>query len=179
VHEVIVTDGRSHEPGPTPTGRIFRAILAENLTSASRPKLLVLAKLGCLMLKSPAPWQGTQMRKKGPSFTSRLLSKLRFMQQSVTGSSQPLVTEPTGWPEYREGMRTNLRLSAEQLRKGALRAGSKKYIWRTSGDGNVCPECAKNEGKLFAWDEPPIGGHPGETACCSSEWCRCFAEPIV
>ena len=67
------------------------------------------------------------MRKQGPSLISRLL-KLIFAQQIVASSDQPLVAEPTGWSEYHEAMRTNLRLSAEQLRKGALRAGSKRYI---------------------------------------------------
>jgi hypothetical protein len=157
------------------------AVLADHLTSyraiGCRPKRSILVKLDCFMLEPSATWRETPMWKQS-SLISRLFLKLILVQQINTRSGQPLPAEPTGWSEYRDAMRSNLRLSAEQLRKGALRAGSKRYIWRTSGDGSVCPKCAKNEGKLFSWDEPPIGRHPGETASCSSEWCRCYAEPI-
>lgn len=46
------------------------------------------------------------------------------------------------------------------------------YIWRTRGDGKVRPEHAANDGKVFAWDNPPPTGHPGE-----DYGCRCRAEP--
>jgi SPP1 gp7 family putative phage head morphogenesis protein len=46
------------------------------------------------------------------------------------------------------------------------------YIWRTQGDGNVRPSHAANEGKIFAWDNPPPMGNPGEAFGC-----RCWAEP--
>ena len=47
-----------------------------------------------------------------------------------------------------------------------------RYIWRTRGDGKVRPEHAANDGKIFAWDEPPSTGHPGQEFGC-----RCWAEP--
>ncbi len=46
------------------------------------------------------------------------------------------------------------------------------YIWRTRKDGKVRPEHAANEGKVFAWDNPPPTGHPGD-----DYGCRCTAEP--
>ena len=46
------------------------------------------------------------------------------------------------------------------------------YIWRTRQDGKVRPSHAANHGKVFAWDEPPATGHPGE-----DYECRCRAEP--
>ncbi len=46
------------------------------------------------------------------------------------------------------------------------------YIWRTRGDGKVRPSHAANDGKIFAWDDPPPTGHPGEDYNC-----RCTAEP--
>ncbi len=46
------------------------------------------------------------------------------------------------------------------------------YIWRTQGDGQVRPSHAANDGKIFAWDDPPSTGHPGE-----DYGCRCTAEP--
>lgn len=45
------------------------------------------------------------------------------------------------------------------------------YIWRTQGDGKVRTSHAANEGKIFAWDNPPETGHPGEDYNC-----RCTAE---
>jgi len=36
------------------------------------------------------------------------------------------------------------------------------YIWSTAGDGKVRPSHAANDGKTFAWDNPPSTGHPGE-----------------
>jgi len=48
------------------------------------------------------------------------------------------------------------------------------YIWRTSGDGKVRDSHAANNGKIFAWDDPPPTGHPGEDFGC-----RCTAEPYT
>ncbi|MBQ9732047.1 MAG: minor capsid protein [Alphaproteobacteria bacterium] len=45
------------------------------------------------------------------------------------------------------------------------------YIWRTEGDDLVREEHAQRDGEIFAWDEPPSGGHPGEDYNC-----RCTAE---
>ena len=48
------------------------------------------------------------------------------------------------------------------------------YIWRTRRDGKVRPRHAEREGQIFAWDNPPPGGHPGEDYNC-----RCTAEPYI
>ena len=48
------------------------------------------------------------------------------------------------------------------------------YIWRTQSDGKVRASHAANNGKIFAWDDPPPTGHPGE-----DYGCRCTAEPYV
>lgn len=45
------------------------------------------------------------------------------------------------------------------------------YIWRTRRDGRVRSSHAENDGKVFAWDNPPSTGHPGE-----APGCRCYAE---
>lgn len=47
------------------------------------------------------------------------------------------------------------------------------YIWRTQMDDRVRPRHADREGKEFAWDDPPLGGHPGEDYNC-----RCYAETL-
>jgi hypothetical protein len=48
------------------------------------------------------------------------------------------------------------------------------YIWRTRRDGKVRQSHAANNGKIFAWNNPPSTGHPGE-----DYGCRCTAEPYV
>lgn len=63
--------------------------------------------------------------------------------------------------------------------------GVRKYIWSTSLDErvrgrpdglypNARPSHWHREGKVFSWDEPPEGGHPGEDIKC-----RCSAIPVL
>lgn len=59
-----------------------------------------------------------------------------------------------------------------QARQQAM--GVTHYIWRTSNDERVREEHAAREGEMFAWDDPPEDGHPGDPISC-----RCFAEPIL
>lgn len=47
------------------------------------------------------------------------------------------------------------------------------YIWHTKEDGKVRQSHAKRDGKIFAYSNPPKGGHPGE-----AYGCRCWAEPV-
>lgn len=46
------------------------------------------------------------------------------------------------------------------------------YIWRTARDERVRTAHAANEGRVFAWTDPPETGHPGE-----AHQCRCWAQP--
>lgn len=46
------------------------------------------------------------------------------------------------------------------------------YTWRSLGDDKVRLSHAVNNGRIFAWDEPPTTGHPGEDYNC-----RCRAVP--
>jgi len=48
-----------------------------------------------------------------------------------------------------------------------------KYIWRTRADSKVRSVHAERDGKVFDWDNPPEGGHPGEAPNC-----RCRAVEI-
>ncbi len=67
----------------------------------------------------------------------------------------------------RRGTPIRLSLKAEDLGHQTTH-----YIWRTRGDPQVRPSHIENNGKLFAWDNPPETGHPGE-----DYGCRCTAEP--
>jgi hypothetical protein len=48
------------------------------------------------------------------------------------------------------------------------------YVWHTQGDGKVRSEHAERDGKIFSWDDPPEGGHPGEAPNC-----RCWTEAVA
>jgi len=50
----------------------------------------------------------------------------------------------------------------------------RRYVWRTVGDDTVRHNHAVREGRVFSWDDPPDGGHPGEDYNC-----RCWADPLV
>ena len=58
-----------------------------------------------------------------------------------------------------------------QLRQEDL--GIEQYIWRSQDDAKVRDSHAAYDDRVFRWDNPPKGGHPGE-----AHNCRCFAEPI-
>lgn len=76
---------------------------------------------------------------------------------------------------YRKAFQNYLRygLSIELQIKAAEEHPTSFYIWRTMGDDKVRPEHAANEGKVFAWDNPPPTGHPG-----ADFGCRCMGEPF-
>ena len=59
-----------------------------------------------------------------------------------------------------------------QLRQQDL--GIERYIWRSQDDAKVRDSHAEYDDRVFRWDEPPGGGHPGQ-----AHNCRCFAEPVA
>lgn len=58
-----------------------------------------------------------------------------------------------------------------QLRQEDL--GIEEYIWRSRDDDKVRDSHAAYDDRVFRWDDPPEGGHPGQ-----AHNCRCVAEPI-
>lgn len=70
-----------------------------------------------------------------------------------------------------KAIRHALRDQSSKISDGREKKG--QYIWRTRGDGKVRSEHADRDGKVFDWDNPPEGGHPGE-----AHNCRCWAEPL-
>lgn len=76
--------------------------------------------------------------------------------------------------QYRKAFQEYLRKGTSlKLAMNAQRA-TPHYIWRTRNDAKVRPDHAANAGQIFAWDNPPPTGHPGE-----DYGCRCVAEPYV
>jgi len=77
------------------------------------------------------------------------------------------------------------KLNGQLIKKRQTQLGIDSYIWRTSLDERVrgnpsgrypkaVPSHFAREGKVFNWDTPPEGGHPGEAILC-----RCTAEPYI
>lgn len=65
------------------------------------------------------------------------------------------------------------KLNAAVTETRQKKMGITNYFWRTSRDERVRKTHKDNEGKRFAWDNPPSKtGHPG-----SDVQCRCTAEP--
>ena len=65
---------------------------------------------------------------------------------------------------FRKG--TPIEMSIKQARP------TTHYISRTRNDVKVRSSHADQEGRVFSWDDPPVGAHPGEDYNC-----RCTAEP--
>lgn len=59
-----------------------------------------------------------------------------------------------------------------QLRQEDL--GIERYTWRSQDDAKVRDSHAAYSDRVFRWDDPPEGGHPGE-----AHNCRCHAEPFA
>ncbi|MBO6947640.1 MAG: hypothetical protein JJ855_06630 [Rhodospirillales bacterium] len=64
-------------------------------------------------------------------------------------------------------------LDADSFGSSARAQNEGKYIWRTRGDSKVRSEHAERDGKVFEWNNPHEGGHPGEATNC-----RCRAEEL-
>lgn len=75
-----------------------------------------------------------------------------------------------------------LQVSARQAASAAEQRqreiGITHYVWVAGDDAGACPACALNNGRVFAWDEPPPGGHPGMRSCCGEGHCRCVAQAV-
>lgn len=65
------------------------------------------------------------------------------------------------------------KLMSRASQERARAAGAGSYRWSSSKDERVRPEHAARDGKVFRWDDPPPGGHPGTEVLC-----RCVAVPI-
>jgi hypothetical protein len=83
-------------------------------------------------------------------------------------------------PTYREAFNECLRhgtpldLASKADGRRAETHPTTHYVWRTQGDARVRASHRANDGKIFAWDDPPPTGHPGE-----DYGCRCRAEPYA
>lgn len=85
------------------------------------------------------------------------------------------------WPvRWEEGWSDVIRVAGTETRHDRVtdedadrKAGRIAYRWRTRQDGRVRKSHALRHGRLFSWNYPPDGGHPGE-----DYGCRCTAEMV-
>lgn len=78
--------------------------------------------------------------------------------------------------------RTEVGRTATELTKArAESVGSTHFVWRTSGDSDVREDHRKLNGKVFAWNDPPVAdSRTGVRALPGSIYnCRCYAAPII
>lgn len=71
-----------------------------------------------------------------------------------------------------DGLLTGFRGLVNELRQRAL--GIEQYVWRSRDDARVRDSHADYDDRIFDWDTPPEGGHPGQAYNC-----RCHAEPFL
>ncbi|WP_082074554.1 phage minor head protein [Martelella endophytica] len=93
---------------------------------------------------------------------------LRYLKPQDRGNAERAsAAYRTAFQQYlRYG--TPIRLEA----KAAEPSPTSHYIWRTQHDERVRPSHAANDGNIYAFDNPPATGNPGE-----AYGCRCWAEP--
>jgi SPP1 gp7 family putative phage head morphogenesis protein len=81
------------------------------------------------------------------------------------------------WSDHRVRLVTRdqigkLNASLDQIKQE--QAGIEEYFWITVGDQSVRVTHQERDGQKFRWDNPPLGGHPGQDIRC-----RCHAEPVL
>lgn len=80
-----------------------------------------------------------------------------------------------------------LSLNAQVTQRRHEAAGITRYVWRTSGDGDVRPDHRALNGKTFSYDDPPVvnasevrRGRPERREGPGQDYqCRCTAEPVI
>lgn len=65
------------------------------------------------------------------------------------------------------------KLNGQLARMRQQNIGITHYRWRGTLDARERDSHLRREGRVFAWDDPPSDGHPGNAVRC-----RCHAEPI-
>jgi predicted kinase len=139
-----------------------RAAIAKRIVEAGREAIAVnvLAPLGvCLARNAERPaWR----RVPEPTIRKAWADLQRFP-----------VSADEGWTDVWTVIGTDVRTDRVTTEGRDRDAGRVFYRWRTEEDERVRPEHAKRHGRLFSWNYPPEGGHPGEDFNC-----RCEAELV-
>lgn len=141
----------------TPTGALFRARLAEQVT----------------LIKS-LPLDAAQ--RVHDLTTAALVDGRRAGELAVEiGRSGEVSASRARLIARTEVSRTSSMLVETRARG----AGSEGYIWRTAGDGDVRDSHKEMNGKYVRWDTMPTLSDGTRTHAGQIYNCRCFPEPII
>ena len=100
---------------------------------------------------------------------SALTVSLRELQSQVAGAAE------------RRASAAILQLNSQIIEETAKGAGSSHYRWETEQDDRVRAWHASKQGRIYAWDDPPMGGgsHADDVGAPGSGFgCRCLPVPI-
>ena len=114
-------------------------------------------------------------------FHESLADDLAKMQQSAPFNKQRIRSrlarryKSSGYNLRRLTRDQNNKLVGQLNQARQTEVGVERYIWQTAEDERVRETHAANNGKEFAWADPPAAtGHPGEDIQC-----RCVALPVL
>lgn len=113
------------------------------------------------------------MLKLDKAYEARELKRLRAMMEDPRYWKHQ---DPAYVARVRQGFEAlydTPRPRAHARRRTGAQEQSGHYVWHTIGDGRVRSSHADRDGKVFSWNAPPEGGHPGEAPNC-----RCWAEDV-
>lgn len=142
---VVGIDLAAIEPNLTPTIATFRRANVDLITSMARDKV---ERVKAILDDAP--------NARVETIRDRIME-----EQGVTKRQAALIARDQV-----------LSLNAQVTQKRHAAAGVEKYIWRTSGDGDVRPAHRALNGKTFSYDDPPVVSkdgrreHPGEDYQC-------------
>lgn len=141
----------------TPTGALFRSLLAEQVGLIK--SLPTKAAQRVHDLTTQALVDGTR--------SNEIAAEIARSGQ-VTASRAKLIA------------RTEVaRTSSMLIEARASAAGSEGYIWRTAGDGDVRDSHKEMNGKYVRWDTMPTLSDGTTTHAGQIYNCRCYPEPVI
>jgi SPP1 gp7 family putative phage head morphogenesis protein len=142
-----------------PTGEMLREMMAEQVSLITSLPRETAQRVHDLTIESIAASSGRAAEIAREILRSGHVSKSRAMLIARTETS---------------------RTASLLVEARAKYVGSTHYIWRTVGDSDVRPTHRKLNGKVFAWDDPPVTETTGERAHPGQIYnCRCWSEVIL
>ena len=118
-----------------------------------------------------------------PPLTEREIPAVSSLKEAVLAEWDRRIS--TIWAEFKTHpvrFVPNRNVAEESLLRGfsglineirQRQLGVTHYVWRSRDDGRVRHSHAEHDDRVFGWDNPPEGGHPGQAYNC-----RCHAEPV-
>lgn len=151
--------GLSREIAFAPAGQVMQALLAQQVHLIKSLPLEAAERVHALTLKGM----------EGGIRASEVAREI--MRSGEVAKSRAMTIART------EVSRTGTALTEAR----AKHIGSTHYIWHSSHDGDVRKDHRLLDGKVFAWNDPPVsdlasGARSGPGQIYN---CRCWAEPII